>query len=157
MRSFLPFLIIALPFLELYTLVKVAVGIGAFNTIILLVLASLIGGAILKHQGLAILRSADWRMQRGELPAEELSDGFWLAIGGVLLILPGFITDIFGFLCIIPVTRQLMKKIFFRPIQFTSYTYTQTTYHQNQSDDQRHIGNVIDGEVIKEKEPPLKD
>lgn len=148
-------LIIALPFLELYVLVKIASYIGVFNTIALLFLTSLIGSAILKHQGLAILRSANWRMQNGEVPANELSDGFWLAIGGALMIVPGFITDVLGVLCLIPLTRKLIIKLFFRPAQFGSYTYTKTTYEASthKASNTTHstkIGAVIEGEVIKD-------
>lgn len=146
--------IIALPFLELYVLVEVAHYIGTFNAIVLLLLTSLIGAAILKHQGLAILRSANWRMQNGEVPNTELNDGFWLAIGGALMILPGFITDAIGILCLLPLTRKLFTKVFLRSTQFKHYTYTQTTYQtstqRTSSTTQPHtIGTVIEGEVIK--------
>lgn len=147
-RIFLPF-IIALPFLELWMLVAVAVKIGAFNTIALVFLTSIIGSIILKRQGLAILRSADWRMQRGEMPATEISDGLWLAIGAVLLIIPGFITDVMGILCLLPFSRKLITTFLLPRMVLKSYTYTQTSYQEPHQSEGKRVGVTVDGEVIK--------
>lgn len=154
MPSLIKLLMLALPFLELYVLVEVAHQIGTFNAIILLFLTSLIGTAILKHQGLAILRSVDWRMRNGQAPTAELTAGFWVALGGALMILPGFITDIVGLLCFIPLTRRLIAQLFFRHRQFSYYTYTQTTYETHSKNDAhsekpKKIGEIIEGEIIK--------
>ena len=147
-RIFMPF-IVALPFLELWVLVAVAVQIGAFNTIFLVFLTSIIGSAILKRQGLAILRNADWRMQHGEMPASQISDGLWLAIGAVLLIIPGFITDVIGILCLLPISRKLITRFLLPKIVVQNYAYTQTSYHESHKSSPERVGVTIDGEVIK--------
>lgn len=147
-RMFMLF-IVALPFLELWVLVAVAVHIGVFNTICLVFLTSIIGSAILKQQGLAILRSVDWRMQRGEMPVSEVSDGLWLAIGAVLLIIPGFITDVIGILCLLPFSRNVITSFLLPKFFVRSYTYTQSSYHEQDKSTNGKIGITIDGEVIK--------
>lgn len=149
MPRFFMLFILALPFLELWVLVSVAVHIGILNTIALVILTSLIGSVILKQQGLAILRNADWRMQRGEMPATEISDGLWLAIGAVLLIIPGFITDVIGALCLLPFSRSLITRFLLPKIYVQNYVYTQTSYHESGKPMGERTGITVDGEVIK--------
>jgi UPF0716 protein FxsA len=141
--------ILALPFLELWVLVSVAVQIGVLNTIALVILTSMIGSIILKRQGLAILRNADWRMQRGEMPITEISDGLWLAIGAVLLIIPGFITDVIGALCLLPFFRKLITRFLLPKMYVQNYVYTQTSYHESHKPTGERTGITVDGEVIK--------
>ena len=104
MKYLLPTFII-LPILEMYVLIKVGGSIGAFNTILLVLLTAFIGLILLRAEGFQTLFNARKKLQRSELPAQEIFSGFFLAIGGALLLTPGFITDVIGFLCIFPVTR----------------------------------------------------
>ena len=104
MKYLLPTFII-LPILEMYVLIKVGGFIGAFSTIILVLLTAFVGLMLLRVQGFKTLLNARRKMQRSELPTQEIFSGFFLAIGGALLLTPGFITDIIGFLCIFPITR----------------------------------------------------
>lgn len=107
MRLF-PLLFIAVPILEMWLLIEVGGGIGAFNTVALVLLTAMIGFALLRHQGMATLQRAQQRMAQGQMPANEMAEGICLAVGGALLLTPGFITDSFGFVCLIPGLRQLL-------------------------------------------------
>ncbi len=113
------FLFIVMPILEMAVLIKVGSVIGVFPTIGLVLLTAVIGAALLKQQGLATLTRANQRLNSGELPAREVAEGLIVAVGGVLLLTPGFITDTIGLLCLIPGTRhwfvhQAMKRMVVR-------------------------------------------
>ncbi|MFC4260310.1 FxsA family protein [Marinobacter lacisalsi] len=113
------FLFVVMPILEMAVLIKVGTMIGVLNTIGLVLLTAVIGAALLKQQGLATLTRANQRLNSGELPAKEVAEGLILAVGGALLLTPGFVTDTIGFLCLIPGTRhwfvhQVMKRMVVR-------------------------------------------
>ena len=110
MKYLLPTFIV-LPILEMYVLISVGSNIGAFNTILLVLLTALIGLALLRVQGFRTLINARNKLGMTQLPAEEMITGIFLAIGGALLLTPGFITDLFGLLCLVPVTRRFLLKI----------------------------------------------
>ena len=110
MKYLLPTFIV-LPILEMYVLISVGSNIGAFNTILLVLLTALIGLALLRVQGFRTLINARNKLGMAQLPAEEMITGIFLAIGGALLLTPGFITDLFGLLCLVPATRRLLLKI----------------------------------------------
>lgn len=97
---------ILLPIIEMAILIKVGTVIGALSTIGLVLLTAIIGAALLRQQGLATLLRANQRLNSGELPAREVAEGLILAVGGALLLTPGFVTDTFGLLCLLPFTRQ---------------------------------------------------
>ena len=111
MRYLLPTFIV-LPILEMYVLIKVGGNLGALNTVLLVLLTALIGVALLRIQGFRTLMNAKNKLGMAQLPAEEIITGIFLAIGGALLLTPGFITDIFGFLCLIPFARRFLLKFF---------------------------------------------
>lgn len=109
-------LFILMPIIELMVLIQVGTVIGALNTIGLVLLTAIIGAALLKRQGLATLTRANQRLNSGEIPAREMAEGLILAFGGALLLTPGFITDVIGFLCLLPGSRhwlvsQAMKRM----------------------------------------------
>lgn len=99
-------LFIGIPIIEMAVLIQVGTMIGVFPTLALVLLTAIIGAALLKQQGLATLTRASQRLNSGELPAREVAEGLILAVGGALLLTPGFVTDTVGFLCLIPGTRQ---------------------------------------------------
>jgi UPF0716 protein FxsA len=111
MRYLLPSFIV-LPILEMYVLIKVGGNLGALNTVLLVLLTALIGVALLRVQGFRTLINARNKLGMAQLPAEEMITGIFLAIGGALLLTPGFITDIIGFLCLVPLTRRILLKVF---------------------------------------------
>lgn len=89
-------------------LIKVGGVIGALNTIALVFLTAVVGIALLRRQGFKTLLRARNKMDTGELPAQELVEAIFLAVGGALLLTPGFITDAIGFCCLIPGIRQVI-------------------------------------------------
>lgn len=111
MRLFLLLLIIV-PACEIGVLIWSGKTIGLIPTI-LLIIATGVGGAYLaKYQGLMTVRKVQEQLSRGIMPGEELIDGICVLVGGCFLLTPGFISDIFGFVLLIPPTRQLMKPAF---------------------------------------------
>lgn len=100
------FLFVLIPVVEMWILIEVGSRIGALPTIALVVLTASIGLSLLKRQGLATILSARRKMDQGAIPASELVNGVMIAVGGALLLTPGFVTDTFGFLLLIPQTRQ---------------------------------------------------
>ena len=103
-----PILFVIVPLVELYLIIQVGSVIGALWTVLLVVLTAMIGVSLLRIQGVGMLERARRNMEAGTLPALEMMEGIMLAVGGALLITPGFITDALGFLCLIPVTRRAM-------------------------------------------------
>lgn len=101
-------LFITIPLLELYVLIEVGSGIGGIATIALCLLTAALGGALIRVQGLNTLVDAQRRMAHGELPADHGFHGLLLALAGLLLFTPGFITDTIGFLLLVPPLRQLL-------------------------------------------------
>lgn len=101
-------LFIILPVLEMWVLIEVGSVIGALPTVALVLLTAVIGAALLKQQGLSTLTRAQARLDSGQVPASEILEGLMLAVGGALLLTPGFITDVIGFCCLLPFTRKAM-------------------------------------------------
>ena len=100
--------IILIPIIEIYLFIKIGSQIGAFKTIFLIFLTAVIGVYYAKHEGLNTIKSGLTNMIRNQIPAYELISGAAIAIAAILLIIPGFATDILGFLLIFPLTRKLL-------------------------------------------------
>ena len=101
-------LIILIPVLEIYLFIKIGTQIGAFNTILLIFITAVIGVYYAKYESLNTLKSGFMQMVKNEVPAYEMISGAVIALAAILLILPGFATDLLGFLLIFPVTRKLI-------------------------------------------------
>ena len=99
--------IIAIPAIEIYLMIKVGGMIGALNTIFLIFFTAVTGVYFAKMAGLSALRSGFNQLVKNEIPIYEIISGAALAFAALLLIIPGFLTDLIGFLLIIPVTRKL--------------------------------------------------
>lgn len=152
-------LFIVMPIVEMTVLIKVGSLIGVWPTISFVVLTAVIGASMLKRQGLSTLMRANQKMNAGEIPAKEVAEGFMLAVGGALLLTPGFVTDAIGFSLLMPGIRgiminQLMKKMVVAGSQQFSQTYTsaggpftqtRSTYRTYQDQD----GVIIEGEFVK--------
>lgn len=105
------FLIFAvIPMVELALLIKVGSIIGTLNTIIIVILTALIGAYMVRMEGLGVWLRIQQNMNEGIFPAEELIDGAMILIAGAVLLTPGFVTDILGFLMVFPLTRTVIKK-----------------------------------------------
>ena len=100
--------IILIPILEIYLFIKIGSQIGAFNTILLIFITAFIGVYYAKYEGLNTIRSAFTQIIKNQTPAYEIISGAAIAFAAILLILPGFATDLLGFLFIFPITRKLI-------------------------------------------------
>ena len=100
--------IILIPILEIYLFIKIGSQIGAFNTILLIFITAIIGVYYAKYEGLNNIRAGFTQIFKNELPAYEIISGAAIAFAAILLIIPGFATDILGFLLIFPISRKLI-------------------------------------------------
>ena len=144
-----PLLFIIVPLVELYLIIEVGSVIGALWTVFLVVMTAVIGVTLLRIQGFNTLNRARHNMEAGTLPAMEMMEGMMLAVGGALLITPGFITDTLGFLCLIPVTRRAMIAYLMRRSTIRAQTYyTRGSGHSNgaQREHGHHQGRTIEGD-----------
>ena len=101
-------IVLLIPFVEIYLLLKVGGIIGAFPTIFLVVFTAVLGAYLLRQQGFATFQRLQANLAQGKIPAYEMIEGPIILVGGALLLTPGFITDLLGFVCLIP---QLRRKI----------------------------------------------
>ena len=101
-------LIILVPAIEIYLLIKIGSQIGAITTIFLIFLTAIVGIYYAKYEGLNTLRSGFAQLSKNETPAYEVISGAAIAFAALLLIIPGFATDILGFLLIFPISRKLI-------------------------------------------------
>ena len=145
MRVFL-WLFLAAPLIELWFMIRVGSELGAINTIFLLIAAGVVGMNLLRQQSISTLMRVDQRLQMGELPATEILESFALTLAAVLLIIPGFITDILALPLLIPPLRRRVVKHFLG----TGY-YKQHYYKQ----DNGQSSDIIDGEFRREDDPRL--
>ena len=99
--------IILIPILEIYLFIKIGSQIGAFNTILLIFITAFIGVYYAKYEGLNTLKSGFVQLSKNETPTYEVISGAAIAFAALLLIIPGFATDLLGFLLIFPLTRKL--------------------------------------------------
>lgn len=138
-------LFLVLPILEIWLLISVGEEIGALPTIGLVLLTAVVGVGLLRHQGISTLMRAQEKMRTGEIPAREMAEGIFLAVGGALLLTPGFITDTLGFICLVPGLRQLVigrllsRMVVIRP-----------GYGPGTSERRPGEGNVIEGDYQRE-------
>ena len=100
--------IILIPIVEIYLFIKIGSQIGAFSTIFLVFFTAVVGVYYAKYEGINTIRSGMMQMIKNQIPARELVSGAAIAFAAVLLIIPGFATDLIGFLLIIPITRKLI-------------------------------------------------
>ena len=104
-------LFVVVPLVEIYVLIQVGQTIGAWWTIVLLVLDSILGTLLIRHQGGRAWRALTAALQSGRMPARELADGALILIGGTLMLTPGFVTDALGILLILPFTRPVARRM----------------------------------------------
>ncbi len=109
MFALLALVFIVVPLVEIYVLVQVGEAIGALNTIGLLVLVSIVGAWLAHHEGFVVVERVRQRLDRGEVPGRELLDGLLVLAGGILLIVPGFVSDACGLLLLFPPTRAVAR------------------------------------------------
>ena len=136
-------LLIGIPAIEIFVMIKVGQNIGALNTISLILLTAITGIYFAKIAGLNTLRAAIHKLyeNKNQIPRFEIISGASIAFAALLLIIPGFITDVFGFLLLIPFTRNMITNL----------------YLKEKSNVDTGPKDYIDGEVIKKEEDKNKD
>ena len=134
--------IILVPIIEIYLFIKIGSQIGAFNTISLIFITAIIGVAYARYEGLNTLKSGFSQLVKNETPAYEIISGAAIAVAALLLIVPGFATDLFGFLLIFPLTRKLIFGKFskkFKKEQSEKKTYIDGEFEDIEDNDERKL------------------
>jgi len=101
-------LFIIVPIIEITVLMQVGALIGAWPTVAIVIISAWLGAKYVRQQGLATLQSVQTKMAQGEMPSSEIVTGLMLLVAGVLLVTPGFVTDIFGLVLLVPKARQAL-------------------------------------------------
>ncbi|HFG1971767.1 TPA: FxsA family protein [Vibrio cholerae] len=110
MFPILLFLFIAVPVIEIALFIQVGGVLGLWPTIALVLLTAIVGASLVRSQGLQTLLTVQQRLAQGQLPAQQILEGVMLAVAGVLLLTPGFFTDILGMLVLLPAPRAYLAK-----------------------------------------------
>ena len=151
-----PFWIFLLfPALELVVLIKVGGYIGALNTLALVILGMVAGMAVVRRQGFRTMLKAREKMAHGEMPALEMLEGLMIALGGVFLMIPGFITDFFGVVLLIPPLRKVLLRRMIKSGRWQaqqSSTTFEGDYYREDIDSSRGINQTFEGEFKREDE-----
>lgn len=135
---FLFLLFIIIPIVEITLLINVGQAIGAWYTVGLVLLSAFIGVNMLRMQGISTLARAQSKMNAGQMPGQEMVEGIVLAVGGALLVTPGFVTDFIGFCCLIPFTRQAFVKTLMSRFTVVTQGHSHSAHFTTQSNDDFH-------------------
>ncbi len=133
-------LFIALPALEIFLFIKIGGYLGALSTVALIFLTAIIGIFFAKLQGIQTLKSGMINLYQNKIPIYEIMSGASIAIAALLLIMPGFFTDLIGFLLLIPFTRRIILRLVLK--------------NKSQSE-VKHEDGTIDGEIVDHKKDEL--
>ncbi len=130
--------IIAIPIIEILLFIKLGESIGAINTILLIIFTAIVGVYFARIQGIRTIKSGFLNLYQNKLPIYEIFSGASIAIAAIFLIIPGFFTDTFGFLLLIPFTRKLLLSLIIK-----------------KSERSRNNDETIEAEVIDDKKDEL--
>ena len=108
LKLFLAFTLV--PFVEIYLLIKIGAQVGAFNTILIVILTGLLGASLARLEGIKTMTKVRDSLNRGDLPAEEMLDAMLIFVAGVVLLTPGLITDLAGLTLLVPKARYWFKR-----------------------------------------------
>jgi UPF0716 protein FxsA len=160
-------LFIVVPLAELYVIIQIGHAIGIVPTLLLLLADSIVGTMLVRSQGRAAWRRFNEATAAGRMPGREVADGAMIILGGALLLTPGFITDIFGFLLLLPPTRALLRRTVVGLLARRSpmmYVGTKAAPHAQRAWEKRRSGQDANGadeyvegtatEVPGDDEPP---
>ncbi len=143
-------LFIIVPIIEITVLMQVGEILGVWPTIAIVVVSAWLGAKYVKQQGLATLQSVQTKMSQGEMPSEEIVAGLMLLIAGVLLVTPGFVTDIFGLSLLIPSVRLAIAIYIQKHIQLNQFSANSSFQQGSQEGFQQ--GNVYNNEYTQSTE-----
>ena len=130
-------IIIGFPILEILVMIKVGQQVGVINTILLILLTAIVGIYYARIEGLNTIRSGFVNLYKNKIPVYEMISGASIAIAAILLIIPGFITDIIGFFLLFPFSRKILVTTWIR---------------KNKTENKMRNDNVLDGEIIDKKD-----
>ena len=130
-------LLISIPLIEIYLFVKIGSYIGAFNTVSLILITAIVGIIYARYEGFNTLRSGISQLIKNEIPVYEIISGAALAFAALLLILPGFATDLMGLILIFPPTRKLILKNFSK--KYTSKNQKKKDYIDGEFEDKDEL------------------
>ncbi|XAW89413.1 FxsA family protein [Vibrio sp. CDRSL-10 TSBA] len=139
---------IAVPVIEIGLFIQVGGMLGLWPTLALVLITAFVGASLVRSQGLATLLSVQQRMQRGEIPAQQIVEGVMLAVAGVLLLTPGFMTDTMGMLILLPRPRAMLAKYLMTKVVVTNMSAGgfQSGPHERGPDQHGRGGQTFDGE-----------
>jgi len=159
MFRFLLFLFILVPIIEIGVFIQVGDQIGLGATLVIVIITAIIGVNLLKQQGFAVMRDIQNSLNQGKVPALEIASGAQLLFAGGLLLTPGFVTDIIGFLLMVPAIRLLLAKFLISRINLSnagmnSANFQSSSFYQSQSNssdlNSGNKGRIIEGELVEE-------
>jgi len=130
-------LLISIPLIEIYLFIKIGSYIGAFNTVSLILITAIVGIIYARYEGFNTLRSGISQLIKNEIPIYEIISGAALAFAALLLILPGFATDLMGLILIFPPTRKLILKNFSK--KYTSKNQKKKDYIDGEFEDKDEL------------------
>ena len=133
-------ILVGLPALEIFLMIKIGGNIGALNTIALIFLTAIIGIYYARIQGIQTLRSGLTNLYQNKLPVYEIVSGASIAFGSLMLIIPGFLTDLMGFLLLVPITRRIILNI---------------TINKSKINKTEKEKNIIDDKIINKEKDEL--
>ena len=136
---------ITLPILELYVLIKVGNIFGAWQTILIVLCTAVLGALLARHEGLKTWHHAQKELLSGRVPSNSLLEGLLILLGGFVLLFPGLITDLFGFLLLIPFFRHFIVRRMQRalPTWMNNRSFVHTQYSSRKSDEESESSSTL--------------
>lgn len=160
----MPFLImliifVLIPVVELSVLIRVGEVLGSWNTVALVILTAVVGVSLVRSQGVSTLMSVQKKLAVGEAPGQEIVEGMMLAMAGILLLIPGFVTDLIGLILLTPITRAPLARYFYQRMQLKVVTGAQFRAGANPFEPPHQRGqggDVFEGEFERKADPSDK-
>ena len=145
--------LVIVPIVEIWVLLQVGQLLGVLQTVVLLVVMSLLGAYLLRREGARTWRAFRAALTSGRLPAAEVADGALVIFGGALLLTPGFATDAFGLLCVVPPTRAVLRRLLTRQVA-RRLQVGAVLGGARGSSRRTPSDTVVDGEVVRPPDEP---
>jgi UPF0716 protein FxsA len=150
--SFFLLLLIVIPVVEIYFLIQVGSAIGAFPTVLLIIATAVLGAYLFRLQGMSTFQRVQASLSRGEIPAVEMIEGAMLLVSGVLLLTPGFVTDIVGFVCLVPGLRRKFALSILQSEFVSQSSFHASASFQQGSSERESSADIIEGEFKREED-----
>jgi UPF0716 protein FxsA len=147
--------LVIVPIVEIWLLLQVGQLLGVLQTVVLLVAMSLLGAYLLRREGARAWQAFRTALASGRLPAKEVADGALVILGGALLLTPGFATDAFGLLCVLPPTRAVLRRLLTQQVaRRLTVGAVLGGGRRPSSSRRRPADTVVDGEVVRPPDDP---